>query len=302
MTAGTCWAFPATDLSCPWRATCCCVACWPVRSPVLLAFGVAAVFGEPQLELASGFYILMTHAAGQRWNRTWSAAWMQRSLGLADWRASPSGWRLAVFWRWHSPSPGNASGRSASTTLAVLLAGAGFVVVGAGAATEISSHIRRRSAAEETIGLRTALYFEMILIAARRPGAGRTLLGSRLIARLGGTEGVPDRRADFCPASWVRLQIALPNIGRGARRLPGRRAVAFPTPPRLPRRSRCGSVWAGFLRRWRDDRCRSDEAPQPSLWFINSTVSFDAACISPSRDLTSAIRVARRNGLTSIVV
>jgi len=128
----------------------------------LLAVGFAALFGEPPLDLAIGFETLTHHADHAAEPALVSRA-VQRSVGLAfagvACGAALGGIIALVFALAYQRI-----GRFTPRMLAALLAGGGFV------ATVLAPQLKYPAnppsiGTPATIGLRTALYFEMILIA-----------------------------------------------------------------------------------------------------------------------------------------
>jgi hypothetical protein len=128
----------------------------------LLAVGFAAVFGEPPLELAIGFEALTQHADHAAEAEIISRA-VQRSIGLVvagvACGAALGGILALVF-----AVAYQRIGGFAPRVLAALLAGGGFVVTVLAPQLKYPANPPSIGSAA-TIGLRTALYFEMILIA-----------------------------------------------------------------------------------------------------------------------------------------
>jgi predicted cobalt transporter CbtA len=148
----------------------------------ILAVGFATLFGEPQIELAIGFESLMQRAAGHAPEPELVSRAVQRSAGLlvagvASGAALGGIVALVFAFTWQR------IGRVSPRALAALLAGAGFIAVVL--VPQLKYPASPPSIGEpDTIGVRTALYFEMMLIAV----AGMVLavlLGRRLLARFG---------------------------------------------------------------------------------------------------------------------
>ncbi len=174
----------------------------------LLAFGVASLFGEPQLELAIGFETAMTHAAGHAMEPDLVSRGMQRGFGLliacvAVGVALGGILALAFAFAWQRV------GRIKATALAALLTGAGFTVMVLVPQLKYPAN-PPAIGTEETIGLRTALYFEMILIAVGAMVLA-VLLGRRLMARLGGRSALLLGTLVFVGIVGG-FQVVLPNI------------------------------------------------------------------------------------------
>ena len=162
MTDGTCWASPATERVDMART----LLLRGMLAGVLagiIAVGFAALFGEPPLDSRS--------ASNPRW--TMRPA-MRRRLDLVS-RAVQSSAGLLVAGVACGAALGGVValvfafayqrvGRAGPKALAVLLAGAGFVTVVLVPQLKYPANPPSIGDAE-TIGLRTALYFEMILIA-----------------------------------------------------------------------------------------------------------------------------------------
>ena len=100
-------------------------------------------------------------------------------------------------------------GRINAAALAALLASAGFVVVVLVPQLKYPAN-PPAVGTDETVGLRTALYFEMILIALGSLVLA-LLLGRQLIARLGRQRALLVAAAAFIAVVGA-LQLALPNI------------------------------------------------------------------------------------------
>jgi hypothetical protein len=181
MTGGTCWAFPATERSSMART----LLLRGMLAGVLagmIAVGFAALFGEPQLELAIGFESAMDHAAGKVPEAALVSRAVQRSAGLlvagvASGAALGGIVALAFACAYQRVAP------AGPKALAALIAGAGFIAVVL--VPQLKYPANPPSIGHtETIGLRTALHFEMILIALAALTLA-VLLGRHLLARLG---------------------------------------------------------------------------------------------------------------------
>ncbi len=180
-TGGICWASPVTERSGVART----LLLRGMLAGVLaglLAVGFAALFGEPQIELAIGFESLMDRAAGHAPEAELVSRAVQRSAGLlaagVTCGGALGGIVALVFAFAH-----NRIGRFNPRALAGLLAGAGFIAVVLAPQLKYPANPPSIGHAE-TIGLRTALYFEMILIALAALTLA-ALLGRHLLARLG---------------------------------------------------------------------------------------------------------------------
>jgi predicted cobalt transporter CbtA len=149
----------------------------------ILAVCFATVFGEPQIELAIGFEALMKHAAGHPPELELVSRAVQRSFGLlAAGVASGAalGGIVAVVFAFTYQRIGRLGPRA----LAALLGAAGFIAIVL--VPQLKYPANPPSIGEpETIGVRTALYFEMMLIAVAALVLA-VLLGRRLLTRLGG--------------------------------------------------------------------------------------------------------------------
>jgi len=144
----------------------------------MLAFGVATLLGETQLELAIAF----EHAASHGMEPELVSRETQRGPGLlvaclAIGVALGGILAIAFAFAWQRV------GRINAGVLALLLAGIGFIVMVLVPQLKYPAN-PPAVGSEETVGLRTALYFEMILI-----GLGAlvlaVLVGRMLVARLG---------------------------------------------------------------------------------------------------------------------
>ena len=149
----------------------------------LLAVGFATLFGEPQIELAIGFETLTERAAGHAPEPELVSRAVQRSVGLLT-AGLASGAALGGIASLVFAFAYRRVGRFGPRALAALLAGAGFV------ATVLVPQLKYPAnppaiGEPDTIGLRTALYFEMMLIAVAAMVLA-VLLGRRLLARFGG--------------------------------------------------------------------------------------------------------------------
>jgi hypothetical protein len=177
MMGDICWASPATEQTRVARA----LLLRGMLAGVfagLLAVGFARLFGEPQLELAIGFEALTSHAAEPE---LVSRA-MQRTVGLliagVAGGAALGGIVALVF-----AAAYRRVGPHGPRALAALLSGAGFIVVVL--VPQLKYPANPPSIGEAaTIGVRTALYFEMILIALAALVLA-VMLARALLARLG---------------------------------------------------------------------------------------------------------------------
>lgn len=173
----------------------------------LLAFGVAWLLGEPQLELALVFEATLQHAGHAMAPEQVSRA-VQRGLGLLVACVAVGvalGGMLAVAFGFAYQRVG----RINAAALAVLLAGAGFVVVVLVPQLKYPAN-PPAVGSEATVGLRTVLYFEMILI-----GLGALLLagilGHLLLMRMSRLAAFLIATASFI-VLVAALQFALPTL------------------------------------------------------------------------------------------
>jgi predicted cobalt transporter CbtA len=174
----------------------------------IIAVGFAALFGEPPLELAIGFESAMDHAAGHAPEAELVSRAVQSSAGLlvagVACGAALGGVVALVF-----AFAYQRVGRAGPKALAVLLAGAGFVTVTLVPQLKYPANPPSIGDAE-TIGLRTALHFEMVLIALAALTLA-VLLGRHLRARLGGWNAVLVAALAFI-AIVASVQLALPDV------------------------------------------------------------------------------------------
>jgi hypothetical protein len=177
MTADTCWASPATELTRVARA----LLLRGMLAGVLaglLAVGFAMLFGEPQLELAIGFESLTAHATeAELVGRA-----MQRSVGLLIAGVASGaalGGIVALVFAFAYRRIGPVGPRA----LAALLSGAGFIAVVLVPQLKYPAN-PPPIGAPDTIGMRTALYFEMILITLAALVLA-VLLARALLVRIG---------------------------------------------------------------------------------------------------------------------
>jgi predicted cobalt transporter CbtA len=149
----------------------------------ILAVGFATLFGEPQIELAIGFESLKDHAAGHAPEPELVSRAVQRSFGLLT-AAVACGAALGGIVALVFAFAYQRIGRFSPRALAALLAAAGFIAVVL--VPQLKYPANPPSIGEpETIGMRTALHFEMILIAVAALVLA-ALFGRRLLARFGG--------------------------------------------------------------------------------------------------------------------
>jgi hypothetical protein len=148
----------------------------------LLATVFAMLFGEPPLEQAIGFEAAAEHAAGHIPEPELVSRAVQRSIGLLT-AGVAAGAALGGIVALVFAVAYQRIGRFSPRALAALLTGAGFVVVVL--MPQLKYPANPPSIGEpDTIGLRTALYFEMILIALAALVLA-VLLGRWLAARFG---------------------------------------------------------------------------------------------------------------------
>jgi hypothetical protein len=181
-TGGTCSAFPATELPGVARNLLLRGMLTGVLAGIL-AVCFATVFGEPQIELAIGFESLMEHAAGHAPEPELVSRAVQRGAGLLT-AGVASGAALGGLVALVFAFAYQRIGRLSPRALAALLGAAGFVAIVL--VPQLKYPANPPSIGEpETIGVRTALYFEMILIAVAALVLA-VLLGRSLLTRLGG--------------------------------------------------------------------------------------------------------------------
>ncbi|MEJ0018714.1 MAG: CbtA family protein [Acetobacteraceae bacterium] len=173
-----------------------------------LAFAAASLFGEPDLERAIGFEAAMEHAAGHGAEDGPVSRATQRGVGLLTACVAIGvalGGLLAVAFAfaWQRV------GRISAPALAAWLAAIGFVAVALVPQLKYPAN-PPAVGSDATIGLRTALYFEMVLIAV---GALllAVLLARAVAARREPWVAVLCGTAAFA-ALVVLLQFALPGV------------------------------------------------------------------------------------------
>jgi hypothetical protein len=207
MTGATCWAFPATERSDMARTLLLRGMLAGVLAGVV-AGAFAMLFGEPELELAIGFGSLLDHAAGRAPEAELVGRAMQRSAGLlvagVSCGAALGGIVALVF-----AFACQRVGRVGPKALAAMLTGGGFIAVALVPQLKYPANPPSIGHAE-TIGLRTALHFEMILIALAALTLA-VLLGRQLMARLGGwNASLVAALAFICIVASI--QLVLPDI------------------------------------------------------------------------------------------
>lgn len=178
----------------------------------VLAVGFATSFGEPQMELAIGFELVTNHAP----EPALVSRAVQRSAGLlvagVAAGAALGGITSLVFAFVH-----NRIGPTSPRVLAALLSGAGFIAVALVPQLQYPPNPPSIGLAE-TIGLRTALHFEMIVIAIAALTLA-VLLGRLLLVRFGGwNAALVAGFAFICIVATV--QLALPDINEVPDRFP----------------------------------------------------------------------------------
>ena len=127
-TGGIFSAFPATELPGVASERCCCAACWRAFWQGCSLSGFAALFGEPQIELAIGFEIAMEHAAGHAPEPELVSRAVQRGAGLLT-AGVASGAALGGLVALVFALAYQRVGRLSPRALAALLAAGGFVAV-----------------------------------------------------------------------------------------------------------------------------------------------------------------------------
>jgi predicted cobalt transporter CbtA len=174
----------------------------------ILAVSFATLFGEPQIELAIGFESLMEHAAGHAPEPELVSRAVQRSFGLLTAGAACGaalGGIVALVFAFAYRRIGRFSPRALST----LLAGAGFISVVL--VPQLKYPANPPSIGKpDTIGLRTALHFEMVLIAVAAAVLA-VLLGRRLLARFGGWNASLVAAIAFI-GIVASVQLVLPDV------------------------------------------------------------------------------------------
>jgi predicted cobalt transporter CbtA len=207
MTDGTCWASPVTELTGVART----LLLRGMLAGVLagiLAVGFATLFGEPQIELAIGFESLMEHAAGHAPEPELVSRAVQRSFGLLT-AGVACGAALGGIVALIFAFAYRRIGRFSPRVLAALLAGTGLITTVL--VPQLKYPANPPSIGEpETIGLRTALHFEMILIAVAATVLA-VLLGRRLLARFGGCNASLVAAVAFV-CIVAAIQFALPDV------------------------------------------------------------------------------------------
>ncbi len=149
----------------------------------LLAAGFAALFGEPPLELAIGLETALDHATGHAAEPELVSRPVQRTLGLLTacvaGGAALGGIVALVFALAHQRV-----GHFSPRMLALLLAGGGFIA--AALVPQLKYPANPPSIGEATtIGLRTAVYFELIAVSLAALVLA-VLLARWLLAHIGG--------------------------------------------------------------------------------------------------------------------
>jgi predicted cobalt transporter CbtA len=174
----------------------------------IFAVGFATLFGEPQIELAISFESLMEHTAGHAPEPELVSRAVQRSAGLLT-AGVASGAALGGIVALVFALAWQRIGLIGPRALAALLASAGFVAVVL--VPQLKYPANPPSIGEpETIGMRTALHFEMMLIALAAMVLA-VLLGRRLLTRFGGwNASLVAALAFVCIVASV--QFALPDV------------------------------------------------------------------------------------------
>jgi predicted cobalt transporter CbtA len=170
----------------------------------LLAVGFAMLFAEPQLELALGFESLMHNQA----EPDLVSRAVQRTAGLLSAGiacGAALGGIVALVFAFAYQRIGRAGPRA----LAALLSGGGYIAVVLVPQLKYPANPPSIGHAE-TIGLRTALHFEMIVIALAALTLA-VLVGRQLLARFGGWNGSLIATLAFIVIVGA-VQLALPDI------------------------------------------------------------------------------------------
>jgi predicted cobalt transporter CbtA len=174
----------------------------------LLAVGFSEVFGEPQVASAIAFETAAEKAGGAPPEAELVSRTMQRGLGLLTagltFGAALGGLLALVFAGLHGRI-----GRLSPRPLAALLAAGGFVAMTLVPQLKYPANPPAVGAAA-TIGLRTALYFEMVVIALAALTLA-VLLGRRLLVHLGGWNSALASSALFIAVVAV-VSFALPDV------------------------------------------------------------------------------------------
>jgi hypothetical protein len=185
------------------------VACSPAGIvAACLAVGFAELFGEPQVALAIAFESSMDAAAGMAPEPELVSRAVQRSIGLLTagvmYGAAYGGLFSLVFAFCYGRI-----GRIGPRGLAALLACGGFLAVVL--VPDLKYPANPPSVGEpETIGLRTLVYFEMLLLSLASLALS-AIAWRKLVARVGAWNASLLAGALFVVLIFV-LQLALPDI------------------------------------------------------------------------------------------
>lgn len=174
----------------------------------LLAVGFAEVFGEPQVEHALAFEAAMDQSAGYTPGPELVSRTVQKTAGLLT-AGIAYGVAIGGLFSLLFASTYGRIGQVSPRALAAFLAGAGFVSI------VLVPGLKYPPAPPavglpETIGMRTALYFEMIVISVGALTLA-AVIGRNLVGRVNGwTAGLVAALAFIVVASTV--QLALPDL------------------------------------------------------------------------------------------
>ena len=213
MTAATCSASPATDRLRPLGAGVL-AGRLLIRGMLagllagLLATGFAAVFGEPQVQRAIDYEAAQTKADGEAPEPELVSREMQSSLGLLTAGVLAGVGVGGLFSVVFALTYGRV-GRIGPRDLAALLALAGFVAVAL--VPSLKYPASPPSVGDpETIGVRTALFFEMIVISLAATTLA-VIAARRLAPRLGAWNAALASALLFV-AVIAAVQFALPDV------------------------------------------------------------------------------------------
>ncbi len=174
----------------------------------LLATGFAEIFGEPQVQHAIDFESAMASAAGEAPEPELVSRAMQRSFGLLT-AAVLNGVGIGGLFSLVFAFTYGRIGRFGARNLAALLALAGFVALIL--VPDLKYPANPPSVGNpDTIGPRTGLYFEMIVISLAAMTLA-VLAAKRLSSRLGGWNAALVSAVIFVAVVAV-VQIVLPDV------------------------------------------------------------------------------------------
>jgi len=174
----------------------------------LLAVGFAEIFGEPQVQHAIDFESAMASAAGEAPEPELVSRSMQRSFGLLTAGVLDGVGIGGLFALVFAVTYGRI-GKIRPRNLAALLALAGFVAVILVPGLKYPAN-PPSVGSPDTIGSRTALYFEMIVVSLAAMALA-VLAAKRLSPRLGGWNAALVSAVVFVVVIAV-VQFALPDV------------------------------------------------------------------------------------------